>query len=462
MTAHSSTSSSFISGDMNMKMNLATFLLSILNSYFTPQKEFNELNEYLMKWSHLGNEFEKTIYTSTTYEEKIKSYTTILDNAVNLYKEQYLKKRNFLTDLLHVLVRIIFMGSNDRWMKHETFDFYDKISKVIELDFDLERFKKYKTNSSLLRRLCACFGNCFSCFSCFKNKSTETSSPEETPSNYGFVEPNFETDNKEESTINKVKKKRKHLGTESVILAAEAIRAGKAKVMRAGSCDSFGPHIWGGFDSMRVLARHANDQPTLASAPLSDHAAGFVPAAGAGALILEDWDHALARGVPILAEYLDGATLAGGQRNGGTMTAPNPEGVRRCLTTAMQRAEVLPQDIDLISGHLTSTMGDRAEVAHWAAVLNGHFPFLQAPKTYVGHCLAAAGAIEAVSCVLQLQKHFILGNANSRPLHPDIAAIWPEDKIPTHTLSQQTTKVVAKSSFGFGDVNACFFLKRCE
>jgi 3-oxoacyl-(acyl-carrier-protein) synthase len=251
-------------------------------------------------------------------------------------------------------------------------------------------------------------------------------------------------------------------GTESVILAAEAIRAGKAKVMMAGSCDSFGPHIWGGFDSMRVLARHANDQPTLASAPLSNHAAGFVPAAGAGALILEDWDHALARGVPILAEYLDGATLAGGQRNGGTMTAPNPEGVRRCLTTAMQRAEVLPQDIDLISGHLTSTMGDRAEVAHWAAVLNGHFPFLQAPKTYVGHCLAAAGAIEAVSCVLQLQNHFIFGNANSRPLHPDIAAIWPEDKIPTHTLSQQTTEVVAKSSFGFGDVNACFFLKRCE
>jgi len=218
MTAHSSTSSSFISGDMNMKMNLATFLLSILNSYFTPQKEFNELNEYLMKWSHLGNEFEKTIYTSNTYEEKIKSYTTILDNAVSLYKEQYLKKRNFLTDLLHVLVRIIFMGSNDRWMKHETFDFYDKISKVIELDFDLERFKKYKTNSSLLRRLCACFGNCFSCFSCFKKKSTETSSPEETPSNYGFIEPNFETDNKEELTINKVKKKRKHLGTESVIL----------------------------------------------------------------------------------------------------------------------------------------------------------------------------------------------------------------------------------------------------
>ncbi len=218
MTAHSSTSSSFISGDMNMKMNLATFLLSILNSYFTPQKEFNELNEYLMKWSNLGNEFEKTIYTSNTYEEKIKSYTTILDNAVSLYKEQYLKKRNFLTDLLHVLVRIIFMGSNDRWMKHETFDFYDKISKVIELDFDLERFKKYKTNSSLLRRLCACFGNCFSCFSCFKKKSTETPSPEETPSNYGFVEPNFETDNKEESTINKVKKKRKHLGTESVIL----------------------------------------------------------------------------------------------------------------------------------------------------------------------------------------------------------------------------------------------------
>ena len=251
-------------------------------------------------------------------------------------------------------------------------------------------------------------------------------------------------------------------GTESVILAAEAIRLGKAKVMLAGSCDSYGPHIWGGFDSMRVLARHSNDQPERASAPLSANASGFVPAAGAGALILEDWQHAIDRGAPILAEYLDGASLAGGQRSGGTMTAPNPQGVQRCLMAAMKQADLQPHEIDLISGHLTSTMGDRAEVSHWATVLQGHFPYLQAPKAYIGHCLAAAGAIEAVSCVIQLKEKFVFGNANSRPLHPDIAAIWPEEKIPTQTLSLSEVRVVAKSSFGFGDVNACFFLKRCE
>ena len=221
MTAHSSSSTSFISAEMNMTMNLVTFLLSILNSYFTPQKEFNELNEYLMKWSHLGNEFEKTIYTSNSYEDKIKSYTLILDNCVNLYKEQYLKKRNFLTDLLHVLVRIIFMGSNDRWMKHETFDFYDKINKVIELDFDLERFKQYKTNSSLFRRLCACFKNCFNCC---RKKSTNKKDK------VGLLEPEFDEEKKMAKQDSKENQKQsnnssstdnknniKHFKTESVI-----------------------------------------------------------------------------------------------------------------------------------------------------------------------------------------------------------------------------------------------------
>lgn len=163
MTAHSSTSSSFISSEMNMKINLVTFLVSILNSYFTPQKEFNELNEYLIKWSTLGNCFEKCIYTNNTYEEKIANYTKLLDEANNLYKEQYLKKRNFLTDMLHTIVKFTFMDSNDRWMKQGTFDFYEKISECIELDFDLNEFKYNSKKATIFEKICSCFKCCFRC-----------------------------------------------------------------------------------------------------------------------------------------------------------------------------------------------------------------------------------------------------------------------------------------------------------
>ena len=161
MTAHSSTSSSFISNELNMKMNLITFVVSILNSYFTPQKEFNELNEYLIKWSDIGNRFEKAIYTSNTYEEKIKTYSELLDEANSLYKDQYLKKRNFLTDLLHTFFKLFFMNSNDRWMRDGTFDFYEKINKVVELDFDLEKFKYNNKKASIFEKICSCFTCCF-------------------------------------------------------------------------------------------------------------------------------------------------------------------------------------------------------------------------------------------------------------------------------------------------------------
>lgn len=175
MTAHSSTSSSFISNEMNMKMNLVTFLISILNSYFTPQKEFNELNEYIIKWSDIGNRFEKAIYTSNSYEEKIECYTKLLDEASTLYKEQYIKKRNFLTDLLHTLIKKFFMNSNDRWMKDGTFDFYEKIEDVIELDFDLEELKYEQQKESFFEKICCCFKICFSC--CRRNTNNHREAP---------------------------------------------------------------------------------------------------------------------------------------------------------------------------------------------------------------------------------------------------------------------------------------------
>jgi 3-oxoacyl-[acyl-carrier-protein] synthase I len=250
-------------------------------------------------------------------------------------------------------------------------------------------------------------------------------------------------------------------GTEAIIDAAEHIRNGHAKVMIAGACDSQGPYIWGGFDSLRVLARHSNNEPEKASAPLSANAAGFVPGAGAGALILEDWNHAVQRKATILAEYLGGYVNSGGQRQGGSMTAPNPEAMFTCMNKALINAEISAKDISLISGHLTSTMGDVNEVKQWKRLMDAHscnFPKIQALKSQFGHCLAAAGAIETVACVLQLNEHFIAPTLNALPLHKDIAELISEDTLVLKTNNIKP-HIIAKSSFGFGDVNAILFLR---
>jgi 3-oxoacyl-(acyl-carrier-protein) synthase len=254
-------------------------------------------------------------------------------------------------------------------------------------------------------------------------------------------------------------------GTESIILAAERIRQGKAKLMLAGSCDSEGPYVWGGFDSMRVLVRNANQHPEQASAPLSAHAAGFVPGAGAGALILESLEHAQSRGATILGEYLGGAINSGGQLQGGTMTASNPEAVVRAMQLALKDAQISGSEVDCINGHLTATMGDAKEVKNWQKALGipeGSFPFINSTKSMIGHCLGAAGSIEAVACLLQLQGGYVHPSINATPLHPDIAQLLPESAVPQTALKVPNLKVIAKSGFGFGDVNAVLLLKKWE
>ncbi|MEM9931745.1 MAG: beta-ketoacyl synthase N-terminal-like domain-containing protein, partial [Bacteroidota bacterium] len=127
-------------------------------------------------------------------------------------------------------------------------------------------------------------------------------------------------------------------GTESILMAYERIRSGQATRMLAGSSSDAGPYIWGGFDAMKVMNYRYNANPEQASRPLSATAAGFVPGAGAGALVLESLESARARGARIYAEILGGAANSGGQRQGGTMTAPNPVAVRRCIQQALDNA----------------------------------------------------------------------------------------------------------------------------
>jgi len=252
-------------------------------------------------------------------------------------------------------------------------------------------------------------------------------------------------------------------GTEAIVNAVWRIRTGLAKRMLAGGSEGPSPYIWAGFDSMRVIARKFNDQPEKGSRPMSASANGFVPGAGGAVLLLEDLETARARGARIYAEVLGGVVNCGGQRNGGSMTAPNPEGVQGCIRGAIADAGISPGEIDAINGHLTATFADPSEVGNWSQALGrgpADFPYINSTKSMVGHCLGAAGAIESVAVALQLQKGFLHPSVNCEDVHHEIEAF--ADKIPQTVMEYPELKIIAKASFGFGDVNSCLIFKKWE
>ena len=254
-------------------------------------------------------------------------------------------------------------------------------------------------------------------------------------------------------------------GTEAILLGLERIRSGQAKRMLVGSCNSSGPYIWAGFDSMRVITRRQNDSPEQASRPMSATASGFVPGSGAGALVIESLESALERGATIYAEILGGHINSGGQRNSGSMTAPNVEGIERCIKAALKNAEIQATDIDAISGHLTSTMGDPGEIAAWTSSLGlkgKDFPYISSLKSMIGHCLSAAGSVESVATVLQLYNGFLHPSLNCEDLHPEIANMIDPSCIPGEGLLLPELKIIAKASFGFGDVNSCVIFRKWD
>ena len=179
-------------------------------------------------------------------------------------------------------------------------------------------------------------------------------------------------------------------GTEAVVNAYYQIREGRAQRMLAGGSEGSSHYIWAGFDAMRVLSRSYNETPDKASRPMSASAAGFVPSSGAGVLMLESLESAQKRGARIYAEVLGGHVNCGGQRGGGSMTAPNPEGVVRCVRAALRSAGLRPDQIDLVNGHLTATMADPMEILNWQRALEVQpkdFPWVQSTKSMIGHGL---------------------------------------------------------------------------
>ena len=246
-------------------------------------------------------------------------------------------------------------------------------------------------------------------------------------------------------------------GTESLLMAFDRIQSGKAKRILAGSTSDSGPYIWGGFDAMRVCTYKHNNDPSGGSRPMSASASGFVPGSGAGAFVLEDLESAIARNARIYCEVLGGNVNSGGQRGLGTMTAPNPIAVKKCITDALQNAKIIATEIDLINGHLTATSKDSLEIKNWSEALNLKgldFPQINSLKSQVGHCLSAAGSIEIVASIIQLHQNFIAPNINVEDVHKEITTIIDESKI-SKKLINKNLRIVVKASFGFGDVNGC-------
>lgn len=249
-------------------------------------------------------------------------------------------------------------------------------------------------------------------------------------------------------------------GTEAIILGAQRIRLGLAERMLVGGTEGSDPHIWAGFDSMKVLNRGHNAEPARASRPMSGSAGGFIPGSGAGILVLESLRSAQARGAKIYAEVVGTAANSGGMRAGGSMTAPSPRSVQRCIRQALMDGNVRPEEIDYINGHLTATMADPLEIRNWSEALErapGRFPLVNSTKSMIGHALGAAGAIESVAALLQLHHGFVHGSLNCEDFHPEISAF--ESHVP-HTSRSVPLSVVAKASFGFGDVNSCIIFKK--
>jgi 3-oxoacyl-(acyl-carrier-protein) synthase len=144
------------------------------------------------------------------------------------------------------------------------------------------------------------------------------------------------------------------------------------------------------------------------------------------------------------------------------MTFPNAEGVARCIRRVIKDSGISPGDISLINGHLTSTTADPREVSSWMKALElspEKFPLIQSTKSMIGHCLGAAGALEAVAVVDELANGYVHPSINCEEVHPEIRKV--AKSIP-HELQEKSLEYVIKASFGFGDVNGCLLFKRWD
>ncbi len=265
---------------------------------------------------------------------------------------------------------------------------------------------------------------------------------------HGFMGPNYTTVSACASSAN------------SMIDALNYIRLGHCDVVVTGGSEAAVTIAgMGGFNAMHALSTR-NDSPESASRPFDATRDGFVLGEGAGAIILEDYEHAKARGAKIYAEVIGGGLSSDAHH----MTAPHPEGIgviavmRNCL----ENAGVAPEEVDHINTHGTSTpLGDVAELKAITEVFGEHAKniSINSTKSMTGHLLGAAGAIEAIASILAIEHGIVPPTINHKVVDENID---PNLNLILNTAQKRDVKVAMSNTFGFGGHNACVLFKKID
>jgi 3-oxoacyl-[acyl-carrier-protein] synthase-1 len=240
--------------------------------------------------------------------------------------------------------------------------------------------------------------------------------------------------------------------THCIGAAMEQIQWDKQDIIFAGGGEEEHWSLAMMFDGMGALSSKYNDQPEMASRAYDSGRDGFVIAAGGGMLVLEELEHARARGAKIYAEL----TGYGASSDGYNMVAPSGEGAVRCMQQAMSTVDV---PIDYINTHGTSTpVGDIAELDAIRETFPDQIPYFSSSKSLCGHSLGAAGVQEAIHCLLMLENNFMAGSANIIELDPKA------EGMPVLTESRQDDKLntIMSNNFGFGGTNASIVFQRYD
>lgn len=244
----------------------------------------------------------------------------------------------------------------------------------------------------------------------------------------------------------------------AIIDAYHYIRLGKAKVMITGGSEApLNPPAVGGFNSLHAISTR-NDDPKTASRPFDKDRDGFVMGEGGGALVLEEYEHAIARGAKIYCELAGVGATADAHH----ITAPHPEGdgAVNVMKFALEDAGLKPQDVDYVNVHGTSTpLGDIAETKAVIKLFGEHAYNLNisSTKSMVGHLLGAAGAVEVIASILSMQYNLVHPTINLFNRDPQID---PKLNLTENNAQQRNINVAISNTFGFGGHNACVVLKK--
>lgn len=246
--------------------------------------------------------------------------------------------------------------------------------------------------------------------------------------------------------------------TNAIMEAFNLIRLGKADIILSGGAESVISEAGvGGFNAMKALSER-NDDPKTASRPYDKDRDGFVMGEGSGAIILEELEHALSRGAKIYCEIAG----AGATADAHHITAPHPEGLgaKNVMISALDDAGMKAEDIDYINTHGTSTpLGDIAEVKAIVDVFGEHAykVNISSTKSMTGHCLGAAGVVEAIACIMSVVNNVVPPTINH---FTDDPGLDPRLNFTFEKAQQRTVRAALSNTFGFGGHNACVIVKK--